>query len=247
MKTLVAIAISVELVSCAQSPFVLKQIHLQENLLCQAYRTDSLQLLEQFFTNWQRDRAPLSPDNRAKLSPIEQTVYQVFEDFINDALEKHPNAYTGSPFCMIQNDIQFSVVDSATFAHSFSNHDFSDAIDDFRPLPSRLRSNVVYVTPLYETLIENFIKGHCPGSGKRTYDQPWPGWPRANFLEQMVQLRASLGGFHIHTLPRLSVRLNSTLSQAIVHSNRGNFFGTDLFRKTNGRWEYVKMIGWSIE
>jgi hypothetical protein len=247
MKTFFAIAISLELVSCAQSPFVLKQIHLQEDLLCQAYRTDSLQLLEQFFTKWQNNRLPLSRDNRARLSEIHQTVYQIFEDFINYEIEKYPHAYRGSPFCMIQNEIDFSVVDTSTFHRSFSNYDFSDAIDDFRPLPSSLHAKVVYVTPPYETILQNFIRGQCPGSGKRTYDQPWPGWPRASFLEQMVQLRASLGGFHIHTLPRVSVRLNSTLSQAVVYSYHGNISQSDLYKNAHGRWQYVMPISSSIE
>ena len=247
MKTLIAIAISIELVSCAQSTLVLKQIHLQEDLLCQAYRTDSLQLLEQFFTHWQRDRAPLSRDNRANLSAIHRTVYQIFEDFANDELEKYPNAYSGSPFCMIQNEIQFSVEDTAKFSRSFSSQDFSEVIEDFKPLPSSLQAKVVYVTPRYEKLLEDFIKGNCPGSGKRTYDHPWPGWPRANFLEQMVQLRASLLGFHIHTLPRVSVRLNSTLLQAFVYSSHGNIWRTDLFRNAGRKWVYVESFGFAIE
>jgi hypothetical protein len=247
MKPLVALGILIGLVSCAPPPLVIKHYQPQEDLLCQAYRTDSLQLLEQFFTNWQRNRVPLPHEDRAKLSEIHQIVYRLFEDYCDEDLNKDSSGYSRYPFCIIQNQIQYSVVDTAVFARSYSSHDYSDTIKDFRPLPESLRSKVVYVTPRYELILQSFIKGNCPGSAKNAYERLWRGWPTAGFLEQMVRLRASLLGFHIHSLPWLSVRLNSTLSQAVVDSYRGNTWSTDLYRIANGRWVHTESLGFSIE
>lgn len=249
MKTLIAFAMSSGLISCAPSVTAIVPLRLQfqEDLLCQAFRTDSLQLLEQFFNNWQRDRIPLSRDNRTHLSDVHRAVYEIFEDFSDRELASVPDRYTRSPFCMIQNEILFSLVDTSHFDDSMASKAVMDTIENFKPLPSSLRSRVVHVTPRYETLLQDFIKGTCPGSNKRAYDKPWPGWPRANFLEQKVHLSASLLGFRIHTLPWVSVQLDSTLTQALVKWSRGNIWGTDLFRVTNGRWEHVKSMGWAIE
>jgi hypothetical protein len=112
-------------------------------------------------------------------------------------------------------------------------------LKDFRPKPNLLSNKIIYKNNLYDKTLDDFIKSDCGEDNETKYnDLTWRGWPRANFLEQVVHIRAAMLGFSYHTLPYVSLDFNSDLSEVIIHSSYTNRWTSELFAKSDGKWKY---------
>jgi hypothetical protein len=214
--------------------------------LLNAYDNKSLTMLKQFYTQWQSEIKPISKKERSKLSDTLQKVYQVFEFYSN--LNEKPNRYNRSLYCMVQNQIEFSItnVDHITFPLPDSLLIKKDTLIDFRPIHKKLQSKIVYLSPLYLSVLKSFVNQdtlQINDVEKKMYDKvDFPGWPHANFLANITEIRASTMGFLFTTFPDLDIEFNKNMDEAIVNSSIGFSFWGELLVKQSGIWKCKEIL-----
>ena len=178
-------------------------ISVQEKLkdqLCEAFQADSISLLNLFFEERHKSKKPFSDFEFTFVSDTVKMIYKVYNDFCNREIEKNPGYYN-LHYCIIQNQIkcQISILEHLDHYIPDSCILISNTITDFHPFPEQIKNKTVYKAKLYDSVLEDFIKSNC-GEYNETkyYDLTWRGWPRANFLEQVIHVRAAIMGLASH-------------------------------------------------
>lgn len=221
-----------------------------KNNLCEAYYDDSETLLKTFFEQWEKEIKPITGSELKILSDTLHNVYTIYDVYCNYELEKYPQAFRDCPYYIIQNEIKYTISDQEHISYPIPDSTIilSKQITNFRPFPQNINKKYVYASSLYKAVLESFITDkHGEEKKSKYYNNPWPGWPRANFLEQIVQLRAGLLGFHYYTLPYISLDFNKNMNEVIIESRLGNTWTSELFILKNDVWVYRRSYNFSIE
>ncbi|HEX4851440.1 MAG TPA: hypothetical protein VFV08_11570, partial [Puia sp.] len=92
-----------------------------DSLLSTSYKNKSLQTLQLFFENWVSDTKPLTEGQFLGLSDTVKNVYEIFQAFYNPkdiskegGSEFGNNIYKDSKYLILQDKIDFIIVDSLT-------------------------------------------------------------------------------------------------------------------------------------
>ena len=224
--------------------------NIKENQLCEAYEKDSIALLNNFFNNWANEIKPISNNEILKLSDTLKIVYKVYENFTHNRLIKYRNVYNTTKYCMVQNEIEFRISNENLLLNPIlpSEIVYSKILLNFRPVINDLGSQIVYVNHLYASVLRSFIKSKCGGKTNSKYSgDPWNCWPRANFLSKVVSLRASLMGFHFHTLPEISLTFNKSLNEVIISACFGSMWTEELYVLSKDGWKFKESFSTTIE
>lgn len=212
------------------------------NILCNAYEKNSIEQLRKFFNMWHKEITPLSKNEKAKLNDQDKIVYKIFEDYTDYYLTSNLNLFNKKQYIMLQNEIDYFLYDS-------KNTSVKHIIYNFTPLPNNIDSSkIVFVSPTYKVTIKSFIETKCESRYESKYKKkPWPGWPKANFLERITHLNASLLSFHIYTAPYVSIRINPKKRESVIEWKLGFASGADLFCFVNNKWIFKEGLSRSIE
>ena len=216
--------------------------------LCEAFNEDSIPLLNLFFEEWHNSKKPFSDFEFNYASDTVKMIYKVFNNFCNREIEKNPGYYN-SHYCIIQNQIkyQISTLEHLNYPIPDSCILISKTITDFRPFPNKIKNKTVYKSKLYDSVLEDFIKSDCGKENEtKYYDLTWRGWPRANFLEQVVHIRAAMMGFSYQTLPFVSLDFNKNMNEVIIHSSLASSWTSELFVLSEGKWKFIKSFYTSV-
>ena len=213
-----------------------------EDQLCEAFEDDSIPLLNRFFEEWHQLKKPITDFEFENTNDTVRILYNVFNDFSNTEIRKYPKLFN-SPYCIIQSTLKFRISSRKHLDYPLPALTIIvvDTLKDFRPAPNLLSSKIIYKNDFYDKILDDFIKSDCGEDNEKKYnDLTWRGWPRANFLEQVVHIHAALLGFSYHTLPYVSLDFNKDLSEVIIHSSLASSWTSELFALREGKWKFIK-------
>lgn len=234
---------------CNKKPPVINDEAEQQKLLHEAFCNDSLPLLNQFFENWHKEIQPVTYIKRLIMPGIHQAVYKVYESFCNYEIEKNQEIYEYYPYCIAQNRIPFKVLSCIHLDETFSESDIikKDTVSDFRALPGKLKTNIVYATPAYTKILNNYLKNTCACAKHNEDTSDSSKISQVNFLHKLVFLRCNMGGLILSSLPLVRIIFNNNQSEAIVYWNGGGFGGSSLFILADGEWKFKESLVTWIE
>ncbi len=207
-----------------------------ENLLEQAWEQQAVGYLDTFFSQWHAALPAISPAELEELSTEKQAVYDVFGDFYNpfdfDLIgdsDLGDSFYFDVQYVIVQNEVMYGIYtqdisDSAWISDMLVADEYFN-IFDFRPQLDFGDKPVVYLSPLLEEALTNYLT-----------------LGRLKFLNQVIGIfPGHWVGWHIvsHPVAR-SILLDSGLRRARIYYQAGWMgFMAVLMKLPNGTWSIV--------
>lgn len=239
-------------------PPVLKADELATRLEA-AYRLKNSDTLDKVLMQWnkalQPDSTPLLPNDTIK------AVYDVFREFYSpfDLLrlgdwEWGNKLNGGSKYAVIQDEIFFAVLTK----DSVSGYQFSeltrDSIENFHPPVNLKPSQVLYSTPVYTKVINNYLGTESTKLGEGNIMNPsrpqGESEKRYDFIRPFLPiLHGHWGGYwHIATHPHVgTIVFNRHLNQAEINFRVGYQGGEAFLEKKGNNWVIIKSRATWIE
>lgn len=216
----------------------LSYAHLSETLKS-AYSHDSQEQLDTFFEDWSKLQPPITPDEFATLSSVEQEAYRLFEKFYSpEDLNRlthgeHENFESDFRYIVIQNRLEVAVADTnPQFYYYRGVQSTQHTITDFRPELPNLEYPSVYLTEQADSIIYDFLFTADSTHQEDTSE-------RASFLRQAMQLTPHhwIVDYHKFTMPHADFMVfNDEYTKAVVLFRVFFQFGDAYFEKENGNW-----------
>lgn len=195
-------------------------------------RLDSLKF---FFDEWNKSILP-NADSFVKQNDTLISVYAIFKKMYKPYnlselgnWEIADSFNIGFPYCVIQNNIYFSVVPSDTLNNYSSLQGDIDTITDFRPQTGIEKYKILYLVPEYHVALDSFLAGAN-------------NLPKAEAIRNFIPLTHAHSGsyWHLGTFPLIeTITLNRKLNEAIVRFQVRFQGGEAKLRNTNSDWEIV--------
>ena len=214
------------------------------DLLTKAYETKSTELLQQFFTSWHEALPTVSNTEWRTFDDTVQTLYCVFYHLL-----EHHRSWIGSSVNIVQNSVDFTIVDSVD-PRSFTTQTHARTLSDFRPRLPDPGSAVVYLDKKYYDILTHFLDNAGNDPLSTGFD---PSEPRskAEFLRPSVRLlEGHWGGYWLLvTTPMVSlVQLTKGLSEALVTFSEGDYtFWGAVMAKKDSAWTVDRVFVRAIQ
>jgi len=234
----------------------------QEELLNLAYQNKSNGMLGEFFSRWQQEIQPISEQEFASQSEIEQTIHEIFEKFYDPRYpsklggsEWGDKLYQGHSYFIVHNKLYYRQVDEPGSENTlwFSSREeyeqfvaTRDSIDNFRPRLDFSKTKVVYLTEKYESLLNDFLGRDLSQVGESNIANPaqaeGESQNRLQFLKKKANIIPGHWGFSWHILTHPEIRLielDNNLQKAHIEFRIVYEGGYAKFEKEPQGWKMV--------
>ena len=248
--TLFIVFIVVVLNSCKSTPISpeispddsLKDFSKIAQQLEHAYQLGSQSSLDTVFTAWQQIVSLYSPDEITRFSDTVRQVYNIFQisycptDLDRITGGEHENFETDFRYTVIQNSLNFAIVDTNPQYYYYRGVTISERIiSDFRPQSNETSLPVVYLSAQADSMIYQYLY-QSDGTPKPDHQQ------RVAFLREAMQLTHHhwINDYHKATMPIVSnIYMNEMFTQALVTFRVFYQFGQAYLERSNNRWNLI--------
>jgi hypothetical protein len=233
----------------------------QAELLLKAYNVKSIELLNQFFENWSREIKPGTTthinDTLKEIYNVYNTIYKPNQLDLVGGSEWGNSPYGTSVYYVLQpklKEIYYSVDSIGDSLGIFvplptiPNPEDCDSIIPFYPPVYNTDKHVVYLTPAYQQLIDNFLGNSTTELGQggvmntpQAFDE---SERRKAFLEQVVKIYPHhwvRGKWLLYTYPVLgAIFFDKRMKKALVFYEIVYETNIAVLQKKDDTWEIVK-------
>ena len=207
----------------------------QSELLENAYDLYLKVMLDDFFNEWEKELPAFKLEN-IKNDTV-KTIYEIFNSFyqpfdLTIFGSRLKNYYNKISYCVIQNTLEYSIVDTIVFNRTLQWPIISrNIIADFRPDFLYKNIKCVFLSSKYISIINKFI---CNTSNIKG------NFSREHFISKAIKFDM-INDHDILTDPYCSsMYINKNFTKALIHCRIVNQWGRVQLEKTNGNWAIVK-------
>lgn len=227
----------------------------EEVLLFKAFQEKSEDLLDIFLLSWQDEIKPITSTEFMALNEIQKTIYFLYNEFYKPENNIQINV-TNSSYYLVQDNIVYSVLDSATYSKIQQFNDsggYPQKIEKyFRPNPD-VTKPLLILNKKYKEVMNFYFNESTGYQDEYDYDK----FPLEYVLEKkyFLETRILISSNHwepkfwYYTFPLIKkIDFNSNFSKAIIHYRSSNWtLGGDEYVFKNSKWQRNVNIYSSVE
>ena len=216
-----------------------------------AYKCSSTKDLKKFFKEWNVSVSS-NEDDFIKQNNVIEAIYEVYKEFYNPLdltklgdWEWGNSLNSNSQYVVVQNRIDFAVVEEEFFDMWFLIQNF-DSICDFRPPLNLAKDKILYLTPEYKKSINMFLGTESTQMGENGIMTP--SLPQGESEKRYAFLRPNIPILHGHWGNYWHLATHPEISHIVIDKN--TVAAKVLFRVGYQGGEAIlkkKSKGWTIE